>query len=76
MLCHGADGHGDGTASKALKPPPRNFHDAAYMSTRTDAQLAEVIKNGKGAMPAWKAQLSDEQVNALVAHVRKLGQQP
>src|SRR5262249_14443873 len=38
-LCHGAEGHGDGIAARGLNPKPRNFHDLAYMSTRTDAQL-------------------------------------
>src|SRR5688572_12346811 len=42
-LCHGPDGRGDGPGSVALKPKPRNFHDKAYMSTRTDEQLLEVI---------------------------------
>src|SRR5258705_12555366 len=38
-LCHGPDGHRDGPGSKALKTKPRNFHDTAYISTRTDAKL-------------------------------------
>src|SRR5262245_29047676 len=38
VLCHGAEGRGDGIGGKALNPKPRNFHDRAYMSTRTDAQ--------------------------------------
>ena len=75
-LCHGADGHGDGVASKGLNPKPRNFHDRAYMSTRTDAQLLEVIHQGKGAMPKWAGILSEAEIAAVLAHVRSLGTQP
>lgn len=75
-LCHGADGHGDGVGSKALNPKPRNFHDKAYMSSRTDAQLLEVIHNGKGAMPKWGGVLSEAEIAAVLEHVRKLGEKP
>jgi mono/diheme cytochrome c family protein len=72
-LCHGPDGHGDGVASKGLNPKPRNFHDVAYMSTRTDAQLSEVIHKGKGVMPRWEGQLSETEIQAVLKHVRALG---
>ena len=72
-LCHGPDGHGDGLASKGLNPKPRNFHDVAYMATRTDAQLLEIIHKGKGAMPKWEGQLSEAEITAVLAHVRALG---
>ena len=72
-LCHGANGHGDGVASKGLNPKPRNFHDEAYMKTRTDAQLLEVIHKGKGVMPRWEGQLSEAEMNAVLAHIRALG---
>jgi mono/diheme cytochrome c family protein len=75
-LCHGADGHGDGVGARALNPKPRNFHDKAYMSTRTDAQLLEVIHNGKGAMPKWGGVLSEAEINAVLQHVRALGEKP
>jgi mono/diheme cytochrome c family protein len=72
-LCHGPDGHGDGPGSVALKPKPRNFHDK---SSRTDAQLLEVIHLGKGAMPKWGGVLSEAEINAALAHVRELGKKP
>ena len=75
-LCHGPDGHGDGPGSAALNPKPRNFHDKAYMSTRTDAQLLEVIHQGKGAMPKWGGVLSEAEISAVLAHIRELGTKP
>src|SRR5438477_4870458 len=50
--CHGPQGKGDGPLGKSLNPKPRDHTNAAYMHSRTDAQLIEVITNGKGAMPA------------------------
>ena len=76
MLCHGPDGHGDGAASKALNPKPRNFHDQAYMATRSDAQLLAVIQKGKGAMPKWEGQLSEAEIAAVLKHIRELGKKP
>ena len=73
VLCHGADGGGDGVASKQLNPKPRNFHDLAYMKTRTDAQLSQVIHQGKGAMPRWQGQLTEAEIAAVLAHIRALG---
>jgi len=46
---------GDGAGAAGLDPKPRDHTDGAYMNARTDDQLLEVIKNGKGNMPAWAA---------------------
>ena len=46
------------------------------MNTRTDEQLLEVIHNGKGAMPAWKGILTEEQMQAVLSHVRSLAVPP
>ena len=75
VLCHGATGMGDGVGGAALNPKPRNFHDAAYLSSRTDAELFNSIKNGKsGVMPAWGAAgLSDQDCANALAYVRTLG---
>jgi mono/diheme cytochrome c family protein len=74
--CHGTQGRGDGPAARALKPSPRNFHDQSYMATRTDAQLLAVIHTGKGSMPAWGTRLTEEQITAVLAHIRALGRTP
>jgi mono/diheme cytochrome c family protein len=76
VLCHGATGHGDGPAAASLNPHPRNHTDGSYMNTRTDAQLLEVIRHGKGAMPAWGSVLSEEEIQAVLKHVRSLAVPP
>jgi mono/diheme cytochrome c family protein len=71
-LCHGATGMGDGPGAVALDPKPRNHTDGAYMNAQTNEQLHEVIKNGKGQMPAWGATMSDAEIDAVIAYVRTL----
>jgi mono/diheme cytochrome c family protein len=73
-LCHGATGHGDGPGAVALDPKPRNHTDGAYMNAQTNEQLHEVIKNGKGQMPAWGATMSDEEIDAVLSYVRTLAE--
>jgi mono/diheme cytochrome c family protein len=75
-LCHGKTGHGDGPAAAGLDPKPRNHTDGTYMNTRTNAELLEVIHDGKGAMPAWKDVLTDQQIEAVLKHVRSLAVPP
>jgi mono/diheme cytochrome c family protein len=71
-LCHGPEGKGDGPAAAGLNPKPRNHTDGAYMHSRTDEQLLEVIRNGKGGMPAWKAVLSEQEIETVLKYVRTL----
>lgn len=68
--CHGIDGSGGPPVAEA-GPAPRNFHEHAFQMQRTDEQLKQTIKNGKGtAMPAFGALLTDEQIAELVVQVR------
>ena len=75
-VCHGEKGRGDGPAASALKPPPRDHTDRAYMSTLTDEDLAKVIQIGgvlknKPLMPG-SPQLKGADLEAVVAYVRSL----
>ena len=70
-MCHGADGSGDTAVGKSMKIP--DLHSAQVQS-QSDAQLAEVISNGKNSMPPFKGSLSPEQIHDLVTHVRELAQ--
>lgn len=78
VACHGEGGKGDGPAAGALKPPPRDHTDPAYMSTLTDKNLADVIVmggaiKGKPLMPSHP-QLRGPDLEALVAYVRSLSE--
>jgi mono/diheme cytochrome c family protein len=60
-MCHGADG---------TKIASHDLQGAAAQGT-SDADLAAIITNGKGKMPASKS-LKPDQVTALVAYLRTL----
>ena len=75
-VCHGPGGKGDGPGGAALNPKPRDHTDGKYMNSRTDAELLAVLHNGKGAMPAWKGVLTEEQMQAVLKHVRSLAVPP
>jgi cytochrome c6 len=69
-MCHGPDGAGS-EAGKSLNVPDLRS-DA--VQKRSDAELAQVISDGKGGMPPFKSSLSDAQVHAMVRYVRSLHQ--
>src|SRR6266852_4116656 len=70
VMCHGQDGGGSEVGKSMNVPDLR----APVVQTLPDAELAKVISNGKGGMPSFKNSLSEEQIHALVAHIRSLHQ--
>jgi len=68
--CHGADGSGQTPMGKSMKL--RDLR-SAEVQKQTDQELYDWTANGKGKMPAYKGKLSDEEIKALVAHMRELG---
>jgi mono/diheme cytochrome c family protein len=74
--CHGAGGKGDGPASVALNPKPRDHTNGAYMDKLSNGHIFAVIKQGGASfgypgMP-MQPQLSDENVKQVIAFVRTL----
>lgn len=77
--CHGLEGKGDGpNVNEHFATDPRNFTDAAEMQKLSDADIRNVILDGGPAvskselMPPWGKTLSKEEVDSLLAHLRKL----
>ncbi len=77
-LCHGRTGKGDGFNSFNMSVPPADHTDATVMSTLSDAQIHQVIKEGGSSlgrspmMPPWGRVISDSEINTLVAYIRTL----
>lgn len=76
IACHGETGKGDGPGAGVLKPAPRDHTDAAYMSTLSDKDLAQIIQmggamKGKPLMPSHP-QIRGADLDALTAYVRSL----
>ena len=64
--CHGQDGTG------VVEGTP-DFTDPAFWASRSMAQEFEIVTNGKGAMPAWGAVLSEDDRWAAVSYIRTFG---
>jgi cytochrome c6 len=69
-MCHGPDGAGSAVGKSMNVPDLRS----SVVQDKADGELAQIISNGKGVMPAFKSSLSDDQVHALVTYVRSLHQ--
>lgn len=67
--CHGKDGQAKTFRGKLSHA--RNFTDAQWQNDVTDERLFNSTSNGRNDMPAFRKQLSEEQINSLVAYVRK-----
>lgn len=73
VACHGPQGKGDGPTGKVLVPPAADFTSAASKK-KSDADLLKIIENGKPptAMMAWRGQLSDQDIQHVLAYVKTL----
>jgi ubiquinol-cytochrome c reductase cytochrome b subunit len=72
MACHDTDGKG-GLVRKAMTTIP-DFTDAAWASTRTDADLKNSILNGKGTfMLPVKDKLGPADADRMVEFIREIG---
>ena len=67
-MCHGPDGSGS-EVGKSMNVPDLRL---PVVQKLADAELAQVISNGKGGMPSFKNSLSEGQIHALVAYIRSL----
>jgi len=67
-MCHGPDGSGS-EVGKSMKVPDLR---SPVVQKLPDAQLAQIISDGKGGMPSFKNSLSEDQVHTLVTHIRSL----
>jgi mono/diheme cytochrome c family protein len=65
--CHAADGSGSSPMGKKM-----GLRDlgSADVQTMSDADLAKITADGKGKMPAFKSKLSQEEIDAVVKHLR------
>jgi cytochrome c6 len=69
-MCHGPDGAGSEVGKSMNIPDLRS--DA--VQKLPDAELVQIISDGKAAMPSFKSSLSETQIHALASYVRSLRQ--
>ena len=73
--CHGKDGKGETKAGR--KAGVKDQTDAKYQAGLTDEKMFTAVKeglkeNGKEKMKPFADKLKDDEIKALVAHVRSL----
>ena len=69
-MCHGPDGSGSAVGKSMNIPDLRS----PEVQKKPDAQLAQIISEGKGGMPPFKSSLNEDQIHAMVSYVRSLRQ--
>jgi mono/diheme cytochrome c family protein len=76
LTCHGSGGWGDGPAATALTVAPANFHRFRSF-LKSDEELLRTIEHGVvfSPMHAWRGQLTDGEMQDVVAYIRVLSQQ-
>jgi mono/diheme cytochrome c family protein len=62
--CHGKDGTANTPKGKQLMA--RDYTDAEWQSSKTDAQLIKTVTEGGEDMPAFGKKLTKEQIESLV----------
>ena len=71
--CHGKDGKGQTKAGK--QSGAKDMTEAAYQTSKNDDNMFKVIKEGlkdrgQVVMKPFEGKLTDDEIKALVAHVR------
>ena len=74
--CHGPGGWGDGPAGESLKVRPADFHRLRSLM-KSDDELIRTIEHGVvfSPMHSWRGQLTDGEMQDVVAYIRLLSQQ-
>ncbi len=76
--CHGETGAGDGFNAFNLDPRPRDLGDPAFQKSKSDENLADVVRRGgagvglSSLMPPWGHTLNERQIEEVVLFLRSL----
>lgn len=68
--CHGRDGRAKTFWGR--RTHARDLSSGEWQNDVSDERLFNSITNGKGKMPSYKKSLSENQIDDLVRHVRRL----
>jgi len=71
-VCHGDQGDGMTRVRRGLNPPPRDFTSRLAKAELTRERMLVAVKQGRTntAMMSFASRLSEEEINAVVDHVR------
>ncbi len=68
-VCHGPDGRAQNERGTKVGAADLTSESIQQQS---DAQLSKIIHEGKRKMPAFEGKLTDEEIEAVVGHIRQL----
>ncbi len=71
-MCHGENGDGKGDVAVDEKLKLKDYRDPATLQNMSDAELFNIIKNGKGQMPPEGNRLKEAELWNLVNYIRSL----
>src|SRR6266852_550769 len=69
VTCHGQDGSGNTPVGKSLQTADLRSPE---VQKKSDAELIGSVSEGKGNMPAFKGNIADDEIHAVVMFVRTL----
>ncbi len=68
LMCHGADGKGNGPAAAAFNPKPADFTNPDFWRRKdVDQFITSTVENGHGLMPAIN--LKPDQIKAIIDYL-------
>lgn len=68
--CHGRDGRSK--TARGRRTHSRDLTDANWQDDVSDERIFNSINSGRGKMPGFRKLLSENEIEALVAYVRRL----
>ena len=70
IVCHGAEGRGDGPVAEVLDPSPVDLNDA-YTQDQADGQIFFTLTRGRGIMPFYRDALSQQERWDVINYVKQ-----
>ncbi|MFY9620434.1 MAG: cytochrome c [Pyrinomonadaceae bacterium] len=70
VSCHGRDGRG--RTRRGRQTHARDVTAASWQDDVSDERLFNSISNGRGKMPAFRKKITENDIDALVAYIRRM----
>ena len=73
MGCHGPDGRAQTETGKKVGAADLTSDTVQQLS---ESQLMKIVQDGKAKMPAFEGKLRDDEIRAVIAHIKELAKKP
>ncbi len=65
--CHGSNGDGNGPDAATMSPNPPDFNDPKFWRTFDEKKMADVVRKGRGRMPAFE--MPPEEIHVIMDYM-------